>query len=274
MSMGDEERFACPKCGASVSKGDRFCKNCGTSLLEVSVPVLPEEKAEGAYERKFSLGQRFYKLLTAPSEAMEDIALAPDYGGVAVIIVIEAVLTVLSLVLGFQKIQFVGAYAQTILGFVSLILAIGSMISIGVIGLQWLIESVIIKYCCDSGSSWDFKVAASITGYAYIASIIMSILSGCISWFLMPSFTVDTSDLQMGMQAVNEYRAQLSWFMLVYSLPVSLVGLVWKSYLGGLGAHFGTKKRCSVGMGIAVFFILGLLGLLASFLFSNFAFSV
>ena len=52
---------------------------------------------------------------------------------------------------------------------------------------------------------------------------------------------------------------------LVYCLPFDLFGLLWKSYLGGLGAHFGTKEKCSLGMGIAVFFVLSLIGFLIPF---------
>jgi len=266
-----EEKFACPKCGALVSKGDRFCKNCGASLIEVSVPevsalVVPEQKIEQPYERKFSLIKRFYKLLTAPSGAMEDIALAPDYGGVAIIIVIEVILSILSVVLVFQKIHFTGTHADAIMGYVTLAFTLVCFLSLGVIVVRWLIKSLIVKYACDSGSAWNFKVAASITGYAYIADIIVSVIGGCISWYLMPSITINTTDLQAAIQTMNNYRAQLSWLMLVYSLPVSLIGLIWKSYFGGLGAHFGTGEDCSVGKGVAVFFILGLIGLLISFI--------
>ena len=266
-----EEKFACPKCGALVSKSDRFCKNCGASLIEVSVSevpssIVPERKVEVPYERKFSLLQRFYKLVTSPSEAMEDIALAPDYEGVAVIIVVEAVLSILSLVLAFQKIQFVGTHAGTIMDFVSAALAFGSILGIGVIVVKWLIKSLIVKYVCDCESSWSFKTAASVTGYAYVASILVSIIGACIGWFLTPTFVIDTTNLQAAVQSMNEYRVEINWIILVYSLPVSLIGLIWKSYLGGLGAHFGTGERCSLGKGITVFFVLGLLSLLISFL--------
>jgi len=265
-----EEKFACPKCGTFVSKGDRFCKNCGASLIEVSVPevsapVVPEQKIEQPYERKFSLIKRFYRLLTAPSGAMEDIALAPDYGGVAIIIVIEVVLSILSLTLYFQRIHFTGTHAEEANGYITLIWTLGCFLSLGVIVVRWLIKSLIVKYACDSGSAWNFGAAASITGYAYLADIIVGVISYCVSWYLMPSITINTTDLQAAIQTMNSYKAQLSWLMLVYSLPLSFIGLIWKSYFGGLGAHFGTGEDCSLGKGVAVFFILGLIGLLISF---------
>ena len=32
ISMSAEENLTCPKCGASVSKGDTFCKNCRAEM--------------------------------------------------------------------------------------------------------------------------------------------------------------------------------------------------------------------------------------------------
>ncbi|MDH5482219.1 MAG: zinc ribbon domain-containing protein [Candidatus Bathyarchaeota archaeon] len=266
-----EEKFACPKCGMLVSKGDSFCKNCGLSLVEAPVsettaPVVTEEKVEMRYERRFSLVQRFYGLMFAPSGAMEDVALAPDYGGVAVIVALELIVSILSIVLAFQKIHFVGAYATAIMNVVNLALMFAVFLGFVLLIARWLIKALIVKYACDSGSGWDFKTAASVTGYAYLATIIVSVLSLCVSWFLLPEFVVDTTNLQAAIQTMNEYRAQMNWLILVYSLPVSLIGLAWKSYLGGLGAHFGTKRRCSVGTGVMVFFLLGLIPLFFSFI--------
>ncbi len=129
-----------------------------------------------------------------------------------------------------------------------------------------MIKSLIVKYFCDSGSSWDFKVAACITGYAYIADIVIGVLGLVVLWFLLPTFQLDTGDLEAVRQALSGYQAQLNWLKLIYSLPLSLLGLLWKSYLGGLGAKFGTKEKCSLGTGIAVFFVLGFIGILISFI--------
>jgi hypothetical protein len=262
--MGEEEKFTCPKCGALVSKGDRFCKNCGASLVEVSevfteVP-LTEHVPEEVYERKLSLTQRFYKLLTVPSEAMQDIALAPDYEGFVLITVMEIVLVSADLALVLQKIQLVGENAGKVSGLVTGFLILAVVLGIGIYVVKWLIKSLIVKYACDSGSAWNFKTAASITGYAYLPEIITGLIGTCVSWFLIPSMTINTTNLQAAMQTVESYRAQLNWLKLF-----SFFGLIWKSYLGGLGARFGTKEKCSLGTGIAVFFVLGLISLLISF---------
>jgi hypothetical protein len=268
MSMG---KFAYPKCEALVSKGDKISKSCGAILVEASgseasVPVVPEKKVEQPYVRRFSSVQRLYKLLVSPREAMEDIALAPDFAGVGVIVALQAVFSVFSLFLVFQKIHFIGEYAGAIMGAISLVLTFGVAFNVGLFVVRWLVKALIVKYACDSGSFWSFRTAASVTGYVYIASVLISVVSIPVGWFLVPSFTVDTSSLQAAIQSIGGYQAQINWIILVYSLPVSFVGLAWKSYLGGLGAHFGTEKNCSIGAGVFWFFVIGLLGLLISFL--------
>lgn len=270
--MDEEERFLCPSCGTLVFEGDIYCRKCGASLTEFfktipeTPPPSPEHVTEEPYRRKFSLTQRLYKLLTAPSEAMRDIAFAPDYEGVFVIIAVEFVLLSIGIAMVLQKIQFFGPNAGRISGMVSGILGVAIFLLLILSAVMWLIKSLIVKYACDSGSSWDFKVAASITGYAYIADLIVAILGIFVLWFLLPTFQFDTTNLEAARLALNDYQAQLNWLRLVYSLPVSLFGLLWKSYLGGLGAHFGTREQCSLGTGIAVFFVLGLIGFLISFI--------
>jgi hypothetical protein len=269
--MDQEERFTCPKRGALVSKDDKFCSNCGASLSNVSFSsVFPEisggeRESEEAYERKFTLTQRFYKLLTSPSEAMRDIAFAPDYEGFFLIFVMEIVLVSVTLWLVFQKIHFVGEHAGAIIGSVTGVIFFAVVLGMGIVIVKWLIKSLIVRHACDNGSGWSFKTAASITGYAYFADIVVGIIGICLSWFLIPSFTVDTTDLQVAIQEMNNYMAQLTSLQLLYSLPVSFIGLLWKSYLGGLGASFGTKDKCSLRGGIIIFFVLGLIGLLFSF---------
>jgi len=226
------------------------------------------ESAPEEYERKFSLIQRFYKLFTAPSEAMKDIALAPEYGGVAAVIFVELVLASISFALAFQKIQIIGPYAKTISGMVGGVLAISVLIASGMLAARWALKSLLVNKICDSGSEWEFRTAASVTGYAYIADITVSILGIFVMWFSTPTFTIDTSNLEAARQALASYQAQTGWLQLVYTIPVSVGGLLWKSYLGGLGAHFGTEGECSIGKGFAVFFVLGLIGLLISFLLS------
>jgi hypothetical protein len=95
--------------------------------------------------------------------------------------------------------------------------------------------------------------------------LIFGILGLIVGWFLLPTLYLDTPNLEAAKQSLNGYEAQLTWLRLLYTLPLSLFGLVWKSYLGGLGAHFGTKTKCTLRSGFLVFFGLGLLGLLISF---------
>jgi hypothetical protein len=268
--MSGEEKFPCPSCGTLISKDSVFCKKCGVNVIEFSKtapeapPSPPERLPEELYEKKFSLTQRFYKLLTAPSEAMRDIALAPDYEGVLVVIALNIVFLSVAAGIILQKIQFSGPHAETISGMVSGLLIAATFIA-GILEVaRWAIKSLIVRYACDSGSGWDFKTAASVTGYAYIADIIMGIIGICIGWFLLPTFRLESTDLEAMRQAFNDYEAQVKSLSLVYTLPFSLLGLLWKSYLGGLGTRFGTKEECSLSMGIALFFVLGLIGFLLS----------
>lgn len=134
--MTEEEKIACPKCGMLVPKSDKLCKNCGTTLIEVSravpaMPPAPEIVPEERHERKFSLIQRFLKVLTKPFEAMKDIGLAPDYGGAVAVIVTETVLASVAVILIFQRVQFVGTYAEEVWNFV---------VGIGLLGIivAWL----------------------------------------------------------------------------------------------------------------------------------------
>ncbi len=270
--MSEEEKFPCPNCGTLVSKDDVYCRKCGANLTGFSKtvpeapPPTPERLPKEVYERKLSLTQRFYKLLTAPSEAMRDIALAPDYEGIIVVLALDFVLLAVTLGLVMQKIRLSGPYAGRVGGMLSGILAVAVFIAVIILAVKWAVKSLIVKHACDSGSGWDFKTAASVTGYAYIADVVMSIVGLCLAWFLLPTFHLDLTDLEALRQAVNDYQAQLDWLRFMYTLPFSFFGLVWKSYLGGLGARFGTKEKCSLSMGILVFFVLSLIGFLISFI--------
>ena len=267
----EAQKLTCPECAVLVSRSDKFCRNCGSSLIEFfetasEIPLTQERVPEELYERKFSLTQRFYKLLTAPSEAMRDIALAPDYGGVLVVIALNIVFLSVAAGIILQKIQFSGPHAETISDIVSGLLIAATFIG-GVLEVaRWTIKALIVRYACDSGSGWDFKTAASITGYAYIVDIIMGLIGLCIGLFLLPTFRLESTDLEAMRQAFNGYEAQLDQLALVYCLPFSLFGLLWKSYLGGLGTRFGTKEKCSLRMGIVVFFALGLIGFMILFI--------
>lgn len=270
-----EDNFPCPQCGNTVSKTDRFCRNCGATLIESppSIPTAPpppppEAEAPPPYERKFSTLQRYYKLLTAPSEAMKDIGLAPDYAGYFGILALEFVVIIIGLVMAMQKIQFVGTYAERLTSDISGILALAVIIALVLVIIRWLVKSLIVRFAGDSGSDWSFSTAASVTGYAYIADVIIMIIGVAVSWFLIPTFRVDTTDLTVAIQQMNDYRAQINMLKLSFTLPFNLLGVVWKSYLGGLGTHFGTEEKCSKLTGFIIFLVLSLIGLLISFVTS------
>ena len=102
------------------------------------------------------------------------------------------------------------------------------------------------------------------TGYAYIADFVLSLISGMIVLYLMPTIPIDTSNIDQAMEMIrNVYEPQIR-SLVQFGLPITFVALLWKSFLGGIGTHFDTDEKCSRSMGIAVFFLLGLV----SFAFS------
>jgi hypothetical protein len=226
---------------------------------------MSEQESEKPYLRKLSLVNRFANLLISPSEAMEDISLAPDFAGVGIIIILEIVLSIMATVLVFQKLQFVGPSANAIISVVTGALVFAIALGVAIFLLRWLVKSLLVKAACDSGSSWSFSAAASVTGYAYLADTIVGTIGLIASWFLIPSVVIDTTNLSQALITMTQYQAQINWLKLIFTLPMSIIGVVWKSYLGGLGAHFGTKSRCSRGTGIAVFLVLGIIGLVINF---------
>ncbi len=121
--MTEQERFPCPSCGTTVSRGDIYCRRCGVSLIEYTnaepePPSLqPKTVTRVSYKRKFSLTQRFYKLFTSPSEAMNDIALAPDYSAVLAIIAVELVLLSVTSAMVLQRIRLFGPNSVSLSNF-------------------------------------------------------------------------------------------------------------------------------------------------------------
>ena len=262
------EEITCQQCGASVSKEDEFCKKCGAKLSSVSRLVegaKPEvAEAKPVYSRKYSLPQRLYRVLFNPSEVMKDIALDPDYGGVVVIMVLQFAYSAIMISGVLSKFYFTGPHAAQISSFVSLGIGLAMVLLVILLPVRWLIKSVIVWKACDAGSKWSFKRAACVTGYAYIADFILGLVSGVITLCLMPTIHVDTTNFDQAMNMIqNVYEPQLSSIR-QFTLPITFVALLWKSFLGGIGTHFGTGEKCSKSMGIVVFFLLGLV----SFAFS------
>jgi len=245
-------------------------KNANILSVESSAPSnhQPSEVApEKPYERKFSFLQRLFKVLFSPAEGMKDVALASTYGEIFAVLAILIVLALVNIAIVFTKIQFIGLPAF-IWGILTLAMAIAVFFAFGVIIAFWLVKSLIVKVSCDRGSGWSFKTAASITGYAYLANIVLGIVGIMVLWFLTPSVVIDVTNQEAAMQAIANLQAQLSWSRFLYALPVSLLGLVWESYLGALGTRFGTGGKCSFRLGFIVFFCIGLVGLLISHAYS------
>ena len=215
--------------------------------------------------------QRVYKLIVSPSEAMEDIGKAPDYGGPMVLVILRMIIGAIAIALAFQKIQWIGdsGIISQASGILSGVIALAVVISVFLLIAFWLGKSFIVKHACDNGSSWTFQTAASVTGYAYIADFIFGIIGLTVLYALIPPITFNVSNMEATRQALADYQAQVLSIRLLFSIPVSFIALLWKSYLGALGTKSGTSKKASVSLGFLVFFILGLLGWLISFLTTN-----
>jgi hypothetical protein len=272
--MNEEEHFACPNCGASVSRTDRFCKSCGKELtvssgLVQNEPVGSVQAApEEIYERKYSVFQRLYKVVVSPSEAMRDIGLAPEYGGPSLLVILEIILFAASVSLAFQKIQLTGdsQMVSQVSGILSAVLAIAVLLSVVVYVAYWLVKSLLVKYFCDGGSGWSFGTAAAVTGYAYIADIIFGIIGLLVVYPFLPSLTLNVSNVDVARAALADFQSKVLWIRLTVSIPLGFIAMLWKSYLGGLGTKFGTHEKCSLALSFFVFLLLALLGWLISFL--------
>ncbi len=225
------------------------------------------EPVEEVYERRFSTAQRLLKLLTSPSEAMKDIASAPSYEGIAIVLVATLVFSSIYSWEVIQKMEVSGPYSSDVISYISATLGWAVILGTILFVIKWAIKSVIVNYACESESDWNFETAASITGYAYIPGIIIVIINVLVVWFVFPTLYYDTANLNAARQSISDYDAQMAGFKFVYTVPLQLLELLWISYLGGLGAHFGTDENCSIGKGMAVFFVLGLIGYLVLYAF-------
>ena len=229
--------------------------------------VAAEKKEEASlpYERKYGLLKRLWGAIFKPDETFSDIALSPDYAGVILILIIEATLFIVTIYQLFGKINIVGPYASDVKGFLNMLMSMVSVMIFPFCVIRWLIKSVIIWKACDSGSNWTFSSAASVTGYAYIVEII----SAAINMFVvstLPSLTLDTSNPEMVTKQANEYISMFQSGYYPHMLIISFVFIFWKSYLGGLGTHYGTRKLCSKAFAMALFVILSLIGLAVNYL--------
>jgi len=278
--MNQQENSTCPYCGAPISSADKYCKNCGRSLQaqpEVAQPQpktqwpTPPPAPEQVYEREYSLPQRLYKLIVSPKKAMQDIGFAPDYTGPILLVTFRTILLAVTIAVGYSKIQWTGDpnLISQATGLLSGIIMLAVVIAVVLLVAYWLGKALIVKYTCDSGSAWTFTTAASVTGYAYLPDLILGIIGLAVVYPMMPAITLNVSDLAAARAALADYQAQLLWIQLIFSVPISLIALVWKSYLGGLGTEFGTQRKASLALGFTVFLILGLLAWGISFLLTG-----
>jgi len=229
----------------------------------------PPEPAGGPvfappYQRRLSVVERIFRLLVAPKDAMEDISLAPDYLGVVVIISVMTIVSAASILTALGKMQFVGTNAAEITSLLNSSIALTILLVPVVFVIRWLVKSLLVKYACNNGSNWTFAAAASVTGYAYLVGIIVGLIGVFVVAFFIPSVVIDTTDLEVAIAQLDSYQLQIASIQILYTIPISIIELVWKSYLGGLGAHLGTRKMCSFGQGIAIFLALGGIGLILS----------
>lgn len=209
--------------------------------------------------------QRYTKLLTSPREAMTDIGLAPDYGGVIVLFVFWTIFGIIGVWVMLSKMQFTGTYGEFVTSGVVAGATIGLVLFPVITIVRWLVKSYLIRHACES-ENWDFETAASVTGYAYLPNVIFSFVWFFILYTLVPSVVVNTTNLEAALLQLQMYDAQISWLTVGVSLVGTVLVLLWKSYLGGLGAHAGTRERCDENNGIIMFIVIGFIGIVIDFL--------
>jgi len=258
-----EKEYRCPVCGNPVSKDDFYCSRCGAKLSDIQALTQETEEAQ-TYERKYGLFQRLWGVIFNPKETLNDIAQCPEYGGPLLVIILNTVLGIVILFQAASKISFVGPYASKVTSMFYSIVSLTSVLAFFIYIARWLIKSLIVWKACDFGSGWNFSNAASVTGYVYLADFFSLIISVFFT-NMLPSLTIDTSSAEAAARQASEYISNLMGYQ-PYLLMLSLVFIIWKSYLGGLGTHYGTKKLCSKTTAIIVFIMLSLIGLAINYL--------
>lgn len=248
--------------------------NCENDCLKLSYEpqnIFSAPPAPEPYVRKFSVLQRLYKLVVSPSEAMKDIGLAPDYGGPIFLVILRTIMGIVAISVVFEKFQLVGdsETVSQVWGFVSEVITIAAVIAVFIFIIYWVVKSVLVEYTCDDGSKWSFATAASVTGYAYIADVIIGIVAFILAFELMPSVTINVTSVDAARQSVANFRSQYFETSLAIGIPSGLLGIIWKSYLGGLGTKTGTREQCTLSKAFAIFFFLALLGWLISYLLTG-----
>jgi len=222
-------------------------------------PLPPTPPSPPPYQRRYGVFSRLVRILFKPSETMKDIAAAPDYSGVAIILVFQIVLGIVSVALVLSKIEVTGPYADLFRSVFQTVIVAAFAISFILTPVKWLIKSLIVWKVCDVGSQWEFKRAASVTGYAYVANLIVSLVTLPLVPFIFPVIQIDTTNLEAARIWMESYTAQLAGLEFYFTLPTLFVALLWKSYLGGVGTYHGTEEMCKVSGAFFLFFLLGLI---------------
>ncbi|TFG27323.1 zinc ribbon domain-containing protein [Candidatus Thorarchaeota archaeon] len=270
MGFDETSGTICPHCGHRVPSGNLYCGRCGSKIgalpsshgIEITGSSSRQPRQQiPRYNRKFSLFERITKLLTSPEEAMEDISLAPDYGGVIALFIVWTVISVVGFITALQKIQFTGPYANQVYSLLSATATITIIIIPIFLIIRWLIKSYLIRHACDS-NFWNFETAASVTGYAYLPNVIFGLIGVIVTWILVPSVVISTADLEQALIQMETFSAQTLWITVGISTLFSFIALFWKSSLGSHGAYFGTHKNCEKGTAFGYFMVIGLLGLI------------
>jgi hypothetical protein len=263
----------CSRCGFLVPAGNSYCGKCGAPVSRTRHSTSSGIELEGGsqssiayppYQQKYTMIQRLTKLVTSPREAMKDIGRAPDYEGVVVLLTMWIVFGIATGVVMANKIHFVGPYGNEATSMFYTGVSIGLILVPFLTIARWLVKSLLIQFSCDR-SNWEFKTAASVTGYAYLPNVVFSFAWIFVISSLVPSITLDTADLESALIQIQQYDAQTSWLTVGVSLMVALLALLWKSYLGGLGAHAGTHEAISESHGIMWFLFIGFIGILVDF---------
>jgi hypothetical protein len=252
-----------------ISRDDSFCRKCGADLRQRSyapsstVPPtepLPSEMPPATpppYERKYGLLSRLTHIVYKPAETMKDIALAPDYAGVMVILIAQVLIGIVSVAYLLSRVVVTGPSAGLMQGVMSIVIALVFVFTSILTPVKWLVKSALVWKLGDAGSSWAFKSAASVTGYAYMGNLIISLITLPISIYIFPTMHIDTSNLEIARQMMASYQSQIATLKFTYTIPTILLAVLWKSYLGALGTNYGTKQMLKIPSAFILFFLLG-----------------
>lgn len=202
---------------------------------------------------------RLYRMLISPREAMRDIAARPELTGPIIVMFLYVIASFVFFLLLLEKFVITGPYAETVMRGVRRATAMSFLAIAYALPFRWAVKSLLVWKLCDQGSNWRPVKALAVTGYSYVAELVVGIASYVLVLALMPTIYIDTSNLAEARRLFEETYMPLVRTIKLCTLPLTFGGVIWKSYLGALGAYFGTEERCSLWMAFAVFFLLGLI---------------